>query len=258
MANKLDKIRTGTATEVDGLGQDWTTDSEATRAAEAAAAGGNDGEGPDAYMTYLQQEHRKYRVLTLVMAILGVSLLLIAVGLNTSGIISLNIYNIFMTFAYLFIILTVVFGFTRVRPFKKQMKTYAEEQKAKSGPDPDEREYEIVDGIKFEKHEFKDMDAFYKIFERKVRTELIPPTEEYHKLRKIWLTVFAIAGILCLGAIILYAVDPSKSIFTSIVLVVAIILVIIAFYIDRTRMKPLRDEWARKFHMSEFQMRDNM
>ena len=257
MALDTSKFR-GTLNDTDGIGQDHTVDDEASVAAQAAAESEERGTETDAYLIYLQTEHSKYRMLTFVMAILGFALLFLSVGLNTSGVIAFNIYNILMTLAYLFIILTVVFALTRVRPFKKQMKIYKQELEEEAQPDPDEPEREVVDGIIMEKRAMKDMDGFFKIFERKVRTELIPDTDEYRRLRKIWLTVFIVAGVIALAAVVAYALNPSEAIIPSIALIIAFILVIVAFYIDRTRMKPLRNAWARKFRMSEFQMRDNM
>ena len=81
-----------------------------------------DIESENAFRRYLIGEYRRARIFTLVLAICGISLLLIAVSLNQSGVMPLNVYNAMMTLAYLFIVITAVFGLARMRPFKKRLK----------------------------------------------------------------------------------------------------------------------------------------
>ena len=58
--------------------------------------------------------------------------------------------------------------------------------------------------------------------------------------------------------LLLYYLQPSLGIIATLMLLSAFALVVVAFYLDRTRMKPLRNEWARRYGMTEMQMRDNL
>ena len=67
---------------------------DAPEAAPAADDGGStDGEA-DSFYEYLATEYRRFRLLTWVFGICGFSLILVAVSLNQTGVMSLGIYNI--------------------------------------------------------------------------------------------------------------------------------------------------------------------
>ena len=212
----------------------------------------DDGEEGDAFLMYLTNEYRKYRIWTLVLAIIGFSLILLTIGLQQNGVISVNIYNLMMSIANLFIVLMLVLVFTRTRPFRKKVRSYDKNYVSII-------DHDAPDGVRIEERDFPDMDDFYLIFERKVRTELIPETEEYRQLRKTWLTLYAIAAVALIVSLVLYFLVPSASLFTTFILLAAFVLVVVAFYFDRTKMRPLRKDWAREHYgMSEFQARDRM
>lgn len=206
----------------------------------------------DAFLMYLTNEYQKWRIWTLVLAILGFSVVLLAIGLSQAHIIELKIFNLMMSIANLFIVMMLVIAFTRTRPFKKKIRSY--DQYYVSVVDHD-----APDGVRIEQRQLPDMDDFFKIFERQARTELIPETEEYRGLRKTWITIYVVAAVLAVAAIALYLAVPTMSLAATLMLLVAIVLVVVAFYFDRTRMRPLRTKWARdNYGMSEFQVRDRM
>lgn len=220
----------------------------APQAAPEAAA----DDSADSFYEYLTTEYRRFRMLTWVFGICGFSLILIAVGLNQTGVMSLGIYNIVMSVAYLAILLMAITIFTRTRPFKRRIKEYNGE------PVSSIRDDNAPDGVKMEDPKFRDMDDVYKILERDIRTEVIPEMPEYRQLRRAWLGVYAAAAALGLASLVLYYLRPEWGIAASFMLLGAFILVIVAFYIDRTRMKPLRNAWAKQYGMTEMQMRDNL
>lgn len=206
----------------------------------------------DSFLEYLNTEYRKYRIATLVLAVIGFSLMLVTVALAQNGVVTLKVYNVLMSIANLFIVFMLVLAFTRTRPFRKRIRDYDKNYVGITDPN-------ASDGVRMEERALPDMDDFYKIFERGVRTELIPETEEYAKLRRIWLATFAAAAALVLAAVAVYFVAPAASLVQTLLMICAFALVIVAFYIDRTRMKPIRNQWAReKYGMGEFQVRDNM
>lgn len=206
----------------------------------------------DTYKAYLMAEYRRWRIWTLVLAILGFSIVLLSIGLLQANLIQLKIFNLMMSIANLFIVMMLVFAFTRTRPFKKKIRAY--DKYYVSIIDPD-----AADGVRIEQRSLPDMDDFFKIFERDARTELIPDTDEYKALRKTWILIYAVAAVLAVVAVVLYVVVPTLSLVTTLLLMAAIILVVVAFYFDRTKMRPLRTKWARdNYGMSEFQVRDRM
>lgn len=210
-------------------------------------------ENPDRFYEYLTQEYRRYRTLSWVLGGIGFSVILIAVGLNINGILPLKIFNLIMSVAYLFILLMAINIFTRSRPYKKRIK------QLKGEPSSSIRDDSASDGVKIEENpQFRDMDDVYKILERDIRTEVIPEMPEYKRLRKIWLGVFACALVVAVVSLLLYYFMPESNIFASVLMLVAFALVIIAFYIDRTKMRPMRVEWAKQYGMTEMQMRDNL
>ena len=206
----------------------------------------------DTYLTYLMTEYRRFRLIAWILGACGFALIFITIGLSQAGIVSLGIYNVMMSVAYFFIILMAICIFTRTRPFKRQMKQY------KGEPLSTIRDDSAPDGVRMEDPKFRDMDDIYKILERDVRTEVIPDMPEYQRLRRTWLTVFIAAAVLGLASLALYYFYPNLNLVASLMLLGAFVLVIIAFYIDRTRMKPLRNDWARRYGMTEMQMRDNL
>ena len=69
----------------------------------------------------------------------------------------------------------------------------------------------------------------------------------------------SIAAVVAIAAVALYLAIPTMSLVATLLLLAAIILVVVAFYYDRTKMRPLRTKWARdNYGMSEFQVRDRM
>ena len=209
-------------------------------------------EEADSFYQYLTSEYRRFRLLTWVLGGCGFALILVSVGLNQTGVVSLGIYNIMMSVAYLFIVLMAVTIFTRTRPFKRRMKEF------KGEPISRIRDDDAPDGVLIEDGKFRDMDDVYKILERDVRTEVIPDLPEYRKLRRTWLSVYAAAAVLAVASLLLYYLQPNLGVIATLMLLGAFALVVVAFYLDRTRMKPLRNEWARRYGMTEMQMRDNL
>ncbi len=209
-------------------------------------------EDSDRFYQYLSQEYRRYRTLSWVLGGLGFSIILIAVGLNINGILPLKIFNLIMSVAYLFILLMAINIFTRSRPYKRRMK------EAKGEPKSVLYDEDAPDGIRMEENpQFRDMDDIYKILERDIRTEVIPDMPEYKKLRSTWLGIFAAALIVAVSSLLLYYFLPDLGIFAAVLLLLAFVLVIVAFYIDRTKMRPMRVEWAKQYGMTEMQLRDN-
>lgn len=210
-------------------------------------------EEQDRFYEYLAGELNRYRKLTWVLGTCGFALLLIAVALNMNGIMPLRIYNIAMTIAYLFIILMFIMIFTRSRPVKKRMR------QLEGKPVSDIRDENAPDGVKIDPAaQFRNMDDLYKILERDIRTEVIPDLPEYRKLRRIWLSMYIAALIVGIAALVLYYLQPELAIPATLILLLAFALVIGAFYIDRTKMRPMRQEWAQQYGMTEMQMRDNL
>ena len=206
----------------------------------------------DAYLAYLTQEYRKYRIWTLVLAIAGFSLILLTVSLQQTGIIQVKVFNLMMSIANLFIVLMAVVAFTRARPFRKKVKSYDKYYVSIVDPDAE-------DGVRIEQRQFPDMDDFFKIFERRARTELIPETDEYRRLRMIWLALLAVAAVIAVASIAMYLAAPFLSVASTIMLLAAFVLVAVAFYFDRTRMRPLRVKWSKdNYGLAEFQVRDRM
>ncbi len=211
-----------------------------------------EGEQTDRFTEYLAEEYRKYRALAWVLGGVGFSVILIAVGLNMNGILPIKLYNLIMSVAYLFIILMGITIFTRTRPVKRRIK------ELKGEPMSTLHDENAPDGVKIEKDpKFRDMDDVYKILERDIRTEVIPQDDKYLALRRIWLAVFIAALVIALISLSMYYFIPRLNILASVMLLSSFGLVIVAFYIDRTKMRPMRVEWARRFGMTEMQLRDN-
>lgn len=207
----------------------------------------------DRFRAYLVAEHRRYRTLAWVLGICGFSIILLAVGLSMGGVMAPGIYNIAMSVAYLFILLMAIAVFTRTRPIKRRIK------QLDGQPLSTIRDDDAPDGVRIDPAaQFRDMDDIYKILERDIRTEVIPDLPEYHRLRRFWLGLFAAALVVGLGALVLYYLCPAANLVATLLLLGAFVLVGGAFYVDRTRMRPLRMEWARRYGMTEMQMRDNL
>ena len=210
-------------------------------------------EEADRFHAYLTGELRRYRMLAWVLGACGFALLMIAVGLNLNGIMPVKIYNIAMSVAYLFILLMAITIFTRTRPCRKRIK------QLEGKPLSEIRDDNAPDGVKIDSMaQFRDMDDLYKILERDVRTEVIPDLPEYKRLRRIWLALYAAALVVGVTALVLYYLYPVLNIPATLLLLVAFALVIVAFYMDRTKMRPMRVEWARGYGMTEMQLRDNL
>ena len=230
-----------------GLGCEIVTD-------EASSLSEDDGVEPeeDNYLTHLTEEYHKWRIWTLILAILGFSIVVLSIGLLQANVIQLKIFNLMMSIANLFIVMMLVFAFTRTRPFKKKLRSYDKYYVSVI-------DHDAPDGVRIEERSLPDMDDFFKIFERDARTELIPETDEYKALRKTWITIYIVAAVVAIAAVALYLAIPTMSLVATLLLLAAIILVVVAFYYDRTKMRPLRTKWARdNYGMSEFQVRDRM
>lgn len=237
-----------TAQPGDAVSDDGENSGSEQQDGEADGAGSDD----DTYLAYLTAEYHKWRICTLVLAILGFSTVLLSIGLLQGNIIQLKIFNLMMSIANLFIVMMLVFAFTRTRPFKKKIRSYDKYYVSIV-------DHDAPDGVRIEQRSLPDMDDFFKIFERDARTELIPETDEYKALRKTWITIYVIAAVVAVVAVGLYLAMPSLSLVATLLLLAAIILVVVAFYFDRTKMRPLRTKWARdNYGMSEFQVRDRM
>ncbi len=212
----------------------------------------HDEDQSDRFTEYLAEAYRQYRALAWGLGGVGCSVILIAVGLNMNGILPLKLYNLIMSVAYLFIILMGITIFTRTRPVKRRIK------ELKGEPMSTLHDENAPDGVKIEKDpKFRDMDDVYKILERDIRTEVIPQDDKYLALRRIWLAVFIAALVIALISLSMYYFIPRLNILASVMLLSSFGLVIVAFYIDRTKMRPMRVEWARRFGMTEMQLRDN-
>lgn len=206
----------------------------------------------DSFYEYLTSEYRRFRLLTWVLGGCGFALILVSVGLSQAGIVTFGVYNVMMSVAYFFILLMAIIIFTRTRPFKRKMKEFKGEPLSQLHDD------DAPDGVRMEEGNFRDMDDIYKILERDIRTEVVPDLPEYRRLRRTWLAVFIAAAALGAVSLLLYYLFPSLNVVASLMLLAAFALVVIAFYLDRTRMKPMRNDWARRYGMTEMQMRDNL
>lgn len=220
---------------------------------DGVARKASDDEEADRFHAYLAGELRRYRMLAWILGACGFALLMIAVGLNLNGIMPVKIYNVAMSVAYLFILLMAITIFTRTRPCRKRIK------QLEGKPLSEIRDDSAPDGVKIDSMaQFRDMDDLYKILERDVRTEVIPDLPEYRRLRRIWLALYAVALVVGVTALVLYYLYPTLNIPAILLLLVAFGLVIVAFYMDRTKMRPMRVEWARGYGMTEMQLRDNL
>ncbi len=210
----------------------------------------------DSYYAYLVNEYRRFRTIALVFAIIGFSGILAAVSLSMSGILVGKFYNLAMSIANAFIVFMAVVIFTRTRPFKQRIKQYEKQADSADGENATAEGEEAA--AEEDRSRLANMDDIFKILERKIRTELIPESEEYHRLRRVWLTIYAVAAVIAVASLCLFYFMPQYNAISTIALLAAFVLVVVAFYIDRTRMRPMRVEWARKFGMTEMQYRDNM
>lgn len=227
-------------------------EAESEEAAESDFDDDAEEDKEDTYLKYLTSEYHKWRLWTLILAILGFSIVLISIGLSQANIINLKVFNLMMSVANLFIVMMLVFAFTRTRPYRKKIRSYDKYYVSII-------DHDAKDGVRIEQRQLPDMDDFFKIFERGVRTELIPETEEYKSLRKTWILLYILAAVALVVAVALYLAIPDASLIATLILLAAFVLVIVAFYFDRTKMRPIRVKWARdKYGMSEFQVRDRM
>lgn len=220
-------------------------------APEGAGAPGDADEESTRFHDYLVGEYRRFRTLAWVLGGCGMSMILAAVGLMMGNVVSLKVYNLIMTVAYLFILLMFITVFTRTRPFKRRIKEL-------DGITSTIRDDSAPDGVRMEENpQLRDMDDLYKILERNVRTEVVPDDPAYRQLRRTWCAIFAIALGLAAIALGLYYFVPEANLIAAMILLAAFACVVVAFYVDRTKMKPMRNAWARRFGMTEMQMRDN-
>ena len=99
------------------------------------------------------------------------------------------------------------------------------------------------------------LDDFFKIFERKARNPLVPKTAEYQRLRGVWRALVGAALALMAAALVLYALMPASALTSGLILAISYGMLVLAFVYDRKMLKPLRNEWAAKRHLSEFEAR---
>ena len=104
----------------------------------------------------------------------------------------------------------------------------------------------------------ENIDDFYKIFERGIRNELVPPWEGYRRVLRIRNIVFFVSAIVLVLAIALYFLLPTLEVLSIVLLLLAYLGIVVGFYIDRSQLKPERKKFARMLNATEFEVRHQL
>lgn len=215
------------------LSQDAESDAKKTkRAVEAALAGARAGEELDPRLLQLFKDFKLYRVLVVAIIALGFAMLLLAMYLYSNGMIDEEMQNNILLLANVVIVAGMVIAFGRARPIKEDINAWHEVNAMAL------RESGGTQGATR-----ADID---KIFLSRARNKHVPPTPEFRAIRRVWLGLIAGATVLTLTAALLAQRSLADVTVPVVLILVSLVLLVGAVFLDRVKMKPLRVQWERE------------
>ena len=188
------------------------------------------GDEIDPRLVQLFRDFKRYRIIVVVIVAIGFAILLASMGMYHEGMIGEEMQNNLIIFANIIIVVGMVVAFGRARPIREDINAW-------------NRVNEIALAQSGGTHGATQADID-KIFYSRARNKRVPPTPEFKRIRRVWYALLVIASLLIIAAALLARQNMSDITVPVIVLIVSFVLLLIATFIERTRMKPLREAWA--------------
>lgn len=208
-------------------------DAKRTRAAvDAALDDVKAGKYLDPRIIQLFRDFKLYRVLVVVIVVIGFALMLASMYLYSTGAIDGQMQTNLLILANVVVVAGMAIGFGRARPIREDInawyKVNAMALKDSKGAHGATR---------------ADID---KIFLSRARNRHVPPTPEFKAIRRAWLALIVAAVALMAVAVLLAQRDMSDVTVPVVLIIVAFVILLGALIVDRVKMKPLREQWDRE------------
>lgn len=179
----------------------------------------------DLHLVELLESYQRYRYSALALGICCVALIGASMALYGNGIIDAAAQNAMILGSYLFIGIMLFLVFARVRPLKKEIAAWNDALNAAVSPSKKKKD-----------------DSETPAPSRRAKN---PDTPEYKHYRRLWrLCIFA-AVVIMLSAMVLIRINPDDVTIALVILTSSYIFLAIAVYLERSKMKPLREEWNK-------------
>ena len=216
---------------LDEILRDDDSDAKQTKnAVDAAMRNAKQGMEIDPRLMQLFKDFKLYRILVVVIIVIGFGMMLVAMYLYSNGYIDGDTQNNILLMANIVIVAGMVIAFGRARPIREDINAWHR-----------------INAMALEQSHGKhgatkaDID---RIFLSRARNKHVPPTPEFRRIRRVWMGLIAAATVITISALI---AQRSMSDVTVPVLMIMVSLgiLVIATVLDRVKMKPLRKEWER-------------
>lgn len=198
------------------------------------------GEDIDQRLLYMIRDYRTFRNMAIGLAVVAFAMLFVAMALFRMGIIVEGQQNFIIILANFVALALLIIVFARVSPLKKDISDWkeAEDAAAQARFEAQRR------GVKPKASEATvDMDEFFATHGRRKRSERTPPTPEFRRIRSVWWALIVIAGILMVAAMLLARAEGGDITHAMMALIGSWILLFIAMFIERGKLKPMREEY---------------
>lgn len=208
-------------------------DSKSTRmAVNAALRDFKAGKSLDPRILQLFKDFKLYQILVVVIIVIGFIMMLASMFLYSNGIIDEETQNNILIMANVVIITGMVIAFGRARPIKEDINAWYK-----------------VNAMALEdsngKHGATEADID-KIFLSRARSKHVPPTPEYRKIRRVWMILVAVAAINTIIAVLMAQRSMDDVTIPVVMIICSFVLLLVAMLIERIKMKPQRDAYAKE------------
>lgn len=202
-----------------------------------------DGDEIDDRLLYLIRDYRNYKRVVLALVVVAFLMLFGSMALFKSGMIMEEQQNFIIILANFVALACLIVYFARVSPAKRDISDWQDAQNAAAQALFDAHRR----GVKPKKSDVTvDLDEFFSTRGRRKRSERIPPTPEYRRIRTVWWALIVVAGLLMVAAMLLARMFSGDITNAIIALVASWVLLFIAMFIERGKLKPMREEYREQ------------
>ena len=186
----------------------------------------------DLHLAEMLESYQKYRYSALALGVCCVGLIGSSMALYANGVIDGATQTSMILGSYLFIGIMLFLVFARVRPLKKDISAWNDALNAAIAPSSKKKK--------------TDPEPMSQSKRKKN-----PDTPEFKRWRRLWRLCIFVAVIIMLSAMVLIRLNPDDVTVALIVLTSSYIFLALAVYLERSKMKPLREEWQAQQDKAE-------
>ena len=228
----IERQTKGLDTDLNEKGQIAGEDSSRETVQSALNKAATSGVEIDERILGLFDDFKRYRIIVVVLVVIAFAIMLASMGLYSYGYIDEDMQNNLLILAAIVAAVFVAIIVGRVRPIREDINAW-------------NKINELALAQSKGAHGATEADVD-KIFFQRSRNKRVPPTEEFKRVRRVWYALVVVASLLIIIAMFLARGSMDDVTIPVVVLIVSFVILLVATFIERTKMKPMREAWQEE------------